>query len=213
MKSYFKFVYLSVLLVFLISPSFAATYDIDTDLSYLHVLTERGGLLKSLSHPHVVELGPLNAQIDYNEDEVGSTVQWVLSPEQFIVDRPKITKQYPEIWDESVDPKQAKGTTKNMLSKKLLYASQYPDIVVDILLTSTQPVVFNCQITIKDQIFEFSIPGELVVTEDTLNASADVNLSHKQLGLKPFKAGAGAIAVGKSMRFLVNVTAIKSVTP
>jgi polyisoprenoid-binding protein YceI len=202
-----------VLLVTISSASFATNYAIDTSASYIHVFTDRTGPLKALSHYHVIELAPISGQFSFSYNQT-SEAEFMLDPSSFRVDAPEITELYPDVWSKHVSESAARGTKKNMLSKKLLFAEVFPKIQVAVALEpldffegSTATVTFQTRITLKDSEFEFSIPGTLETTPDALIAQASVQISHKDLGLKPFKAGAGAIAVGKELNFLVYIHA------
>ncbi|WP_428243291.1 YceI family protein [Gynuella sp.] len=189
------------------SSAWATVYNIDSQQSYFHILTGRAGPLKAFSHRHVIELGPLTGQIQY-QPQGTSTTELVLSPADFLVDRPETTARYPDIWgEETVKESAAKGTRKNMLSKKLLDAEDFPVITVDINLKQQKNTVFEAVVTIKGQSFTFQIPGQLTVNENDLTAIAEFTLTHEQLGLKPFKAMGGAIAVGDEIHFLVHIVA------
>ncbi|AJQ93325.1 YceI family protein [Gynuella sunshinyii] len=189
------------------SSAWATVYIIDSQQSYLHILTGRAGPLKAFSHRHVIELGPLIGQIQY-QPQGTSTSELVLSPATFLVDRPETTARYPDIWgEETVKESAAKGTKKNMLSDKLLDAANFPVVTVDINLEQQENTVFETTVTIKGQSFTFQIPGKLTVNENDLTATTEFTLTHEQLGLKPFKAMGGAIAVGDEINFLVHIVA------
>ena len=83
-----------------------------------------------------------------------------------------------------------------MLTDKLLDASDFPTVTVDISLSPQEKTIFQTTVTLKSQSFTFQIPGELAVDETGLTATAEFMLTHEQLGLKPFKAIGGSIAVG-----------------
>jgi hypothetical protein len=181
--------------------------------SYIHAFTDRAGPLKKLSHFHVIELAPLTGTIQFIPDAM-SKVELNFKPSLFTVDSLSATQQYPEIWDKPIKESAANGTKKNMLSKKLLTEATYPNIQVTIELPSLSvetgikiDVDFTTHINIKDNEFEFSLPGTLLREEETLTVESEFQLTHKQLGLKPFKAAGGAIAVGKTISFKVFVEA------
>ena len=201
------------LIASLSTVTLATDYQIDSDASYIHVFTDRAGPLKALSHYHVIELAPISGQFSFTNIQ-SATAELTLEPASFKVDAPETTALYPDVWSEPVSEGAARGTKKNMLSKKLLFAEAFPKIQVAVALEpldffegSTTTVTFQTRITLKDSEFEFSIPGTLETTTDALIAQASVQISHKDLGLKPFKAGAGAIAVGKELNFLVYIHA------
>jgi polyisoprenoid-binding protein YceI len=201
------------LIASLSTVTLATDYRIDSDASYIHVFTDRAGPLKALSHYHVIELAPISGQFSFTHNQP-ATAELTLEPASFRVDAPEATALYPDIWSKAVSEGAAKGTQKNMLSKKLLFAEAFPEIKVSIALAplkriegNATTVTFQTRITLKDSEFEFSIPGTLETTPDALIAQASVQISHKDLGLKPFKAGAGAIAVGKELNFLVYIHA------
>jgi len=194
----------------LIGLAYADTtrYQIDTNQSFIHVFTDRAGPLKKLSHLHIINLSPLSGHISYDPNGEANA-SFNLLPEQFTVDAPEHTAIYPDVWDEEVKASAARGTRKNMLSKKLLHAEDFPEknIKIELVEFETESAVFQADITLKEKTFSFELPGSLTIENGIITADVEFNLTHKQLGLKNFKAAGGAIAVGKNIAFKAHIVA------
>jgi hypothetical protein len=54
-----------------------------------------------------------------------------------------------------------------------------------------------------------TIPATLKLEGDHLEASGEIELSHKQLGLKPFSALLGSLRVAEQMKFKYRIRARK----
>jgi len=192
----------------------ALEFKIDEDSSFIHVITGRAGALKALSHFHLIVLKPLTGNIAFNSLGT-STAKLSLLPQKFQVDLPVETTLYPDIWSKNVSPKAAKGTRKNMLGKKLLSAQAFPEITVEIEVDTSsfenntpKNINFQVLIDVKGNEIYFDLPGTLIVQENKLIAQFEFEINHQQLGLKPFKAAGGAIAVAEGMSFRVYIEAI-----
>jgi hypothetical protein len=60
------------------------------------------------------------------------------------------------------------------------------------------------------QEIKLAIPSTLKVEGDQLEVSGAIELSHKQLGLKPFSAFLGSLRVAEQMKFKYRIRASKA---
>lgn len=186
-------------------------YIIDSDLSSIRIITDKGGIAAAAAHQHIISIKNISGTVSYAGSGQG-TAEFRFAPEQFLVDDEEERKLYPEVFTKPVPEKAIKGTRKNMLGKRLLHATEYPNIEVSIELVSLEgeSAVYQTAIKIKDQLIEHTLPGSLVLTEESLQATATFNLSNPELGLKIFSALFGAISVGHDLQFMVDINACKS---
>jgi hypothetical protein len=63
------------------------------------------------------------------------------------------------------------------------------------------------EIEIVGRTFEFALPGAIGFDGDAVTAEGEFTLSHADLGLTPFSAAAGAIAVADNIRFVYRIRA------
>lgn len=186
----------------------ATSYLIDSDTAYIHIYTDNKGLLKSVSHRHLIAIRNISGTVYW--DGVKSHTALILKPANFFVDPNKERKQ-------SSDPRYQhaaanwvkSGTKKNMLGKRLLNVEMYPDIEVNISVASlkNETAVFNVELKIVGQKKRFSRPAILTINDKKLHAYADFTINHSDLGLKPFTAAAGAARVAESLRLIVDINA------
>ena len=183
-------------------------YQIDTENSYIRVLTDKSGIFGAMAHYHVVTINSLSGEVQTTDEKTGQ-VSLSVSPEDFLLDDDVNTKLYPELFKKPVKDSAVEGTRKNMLGKKLFDIVNFPDIDVMIAVAdiSLGDVVFDVTLQVRGQKIELQVPGKLVMNDGKLHAEAKFTTSNPELGLPVFKALAGSIAVGKKLEFEVNVVA------
>lgn len=195
-------------------PIDTAQYTVDSATSYIHVYTGTTGLLKSVSHRHLIAIKNIQGDVSWNKGDVvnsaSAQANLLIRPEQFIVDgnaerRAAMDKRYRKAaanWVKS-------GTRKNMLSKRFFNTEFYPTITADIKLKSLngEQGLFEVTLNIIGNTKQLSIPAKLVVSDNTINVSGDFKLNHTDLGLKRFKAAGGAASVAESLRFIIKLSA------
>lgn len=196
------------------TPINTAQYTIDSATSYIHVYTGTTGLLKSVSHRHLIAISNIQGDISWNKDDglnsANAQANLLIRPEQFIVDgnaerRTAVDKRYRKAaanWVKS-------GTRKNMLGKRFFNIEFYPTITADIKLKSLngEQGLFEVTLNIIGHTKQLSIPATLAVSDNTINVSGDFKLSHTDLGLKRYRAAGGAASVAESLRFIINISA------
>jgi len=212
MNNRYTLLILYVLFLCLPSQSFADTglsrYEIDKNHSFISVYTDKAGLLKRLGHRHIISIRDIEGQVLFHTVK-DSSAKLRFSPNDFVIDDPAERTKAGKGFSSEVSDKDAAGTRRNMLSKKLLDSESYPHIKVDISLLSLkeQQAEFLATIDIKGQTFTYKIPGELKMSGNKLNVTAEFVLNHGGIGLKPFSAAAGAVKVAKTLHFKVSLQA------
>lgn len=195
-------------------PIDTAQYTVDSATSYIHVYTGTTGLLKSVSHRHLIAIKNIQGNVSWNKGDAlnsaSAQANLLIRPKQFVVDgnaerRAAVDNRYRKAaanWVKS-------GTQKNMLGKRFFNTEFYPTIAADIKLKSLngEQGLFEVTLNITGNTKQLSIPAKLVVSDNTINVSGDFKLNHTDLGLKRYKAAGGAASVAESLRFIINISA------
>ena len=188
-------------------------YAVQTESSYLHVYTGKAGLLKKLGHNHIISAKPESGQIKLGsgDDRLNSTASLVFRVTDFVVDDSTLRKAAGEGFESQPGARDIEGTRKNMLGSKLLNSDPHPEVNVSISLRELngESANFDVQVQVAGFTAELQLAGTLSQQGNQLIADAEFTLDHADLGLKPFKAAAGAIKVAKQLRFLLHVEAKK----
>ena len=99
-----------------------------------------------------------------------------------------------------------------MLSNALLNAGQFPAIKVTGTsgpVDANNSAMLDLSVQLVGQEIKLRIPATLKLEADQLEASGAVELSHKQLGLKPFSALLGSLRVADQIKLKYRIRARK----
>ncbi len=102
------------------------------------------------------------------------------------------------------------ATRTNMLGGALLNAKQFPTIKVTGTsgpVDANNSAMLDLSVQLVGQEIKLTIPSALKLEGDQLEASGAVELSHRQLGLKPFSALLGSLQVAEQMKFKYRIRA------
>lgn len=190
-----------------------ATYRIDPQASDVRLLVYRDGVLSTFGHNHVVSLKDFTGTIHLQPKLAQSRVELDIPVDRLVVDDAAARRQEGADFASEPSKDDAAGTRTNMLSAALLNAKQFPAIKV---IGTSGPVDANNSATLDltvqlvGQEIKLTIPATLKLEGDQLEASGAVDLSHKQLGLKPFSALLGSLRVAEHMKFKYRIRASKA---
>src|SRR5262245_10448141 len=102
------------------------------------------------------------------------------------------------------------ATRANMLGGALLNAKQFPTIKVTRMsgpVDAKTSAMLNLSVQLIGQEIKLTIPAALKLEGDQLEAPGAVELSHRQLGLKPLSALLGSLRVAEQMKFKYRIRA------
>lgn len=189
-----------------------AIYRIDPKTSDVRLLVYRDGVLSTFGHNHVVSLKDFTGTIHLQPKLAQSRVELDIPVDRLIVDDAAVRRQEGEDFASEPSKDDAAGTRTNMLSNALLNAKQFPAIKV---IGTSGPVDFknsamlDLSVQLVGREIKLAIPATLKLEGDQLEASGEIELSHKQLGLKPFSALLGSLRVAEQMKFKYRIQARK----
>jgi polyisoprenoid-binding protein YceI len=190
----------------------ADVYRIDPQTSDVRLLVYRDGVLSTLGHNHVVSVNDFKGTIHLQPKLGQSRVELEIPVDRLIVDDAAIRRQEGEDFASEPSKDDREGTRTNMLGNALLNARQFPTIKV---AGTSGPVdaknsaMLDLSVQLVGQEIKLTIPSTLKLEGDQLEASGAVELSHKQLGLKPFSALLGSLRVAEQMKFKYRIRASK----
>ena len=189
----------------------ADVYRIDPQTSDVRLLVYRDGALSTFGHNHVVSLKDFTGSI-HLQPKGQSRVELEIPVDRLIVDDAAPRRLEGEDFANQPSKDDIAATRTNMLGDALLNARRFPTIKV----TGTSgPVdaknfaMLDLSVQLLGREIKLMLPSTLKLEGDQLEASGAVELSHRQLGLKPFSALLGSLRVAEQMKFKYRIRASK----
>jgi polyisoprenoid-binding protein YceI len=195
--------------VFSIPPD-ATEYRVSGAESGLQILVYRGGPMAKLGHNHVIASRHLDGAVYVTDDPLRTRFDLSFPVSELTVDEAAMREQAGADFANLVPQNAREGTRKNLLSPALLDAAHYPTIrlrALDVLAAGDGYNV-GVEVAIKDQVHTVRVPLQLRREAGTLTASGEFPLKQSSLGLTPFTAAMGALAVVDEMRVRFQVVAV-----
>jgi polyisoprenoid-binding protein YceI len=191
----------------------AVVYRINPQTSEVRLLVYRDGVLSTFGHNHVVSLKDFTGTIHLQPKLSQSRVELDIPVDRLIIDDAAVRRQEGEDFASEPSKEDAAATRTNMLSNALLNAKQFPAIKVTGTsgpVDARNSAMLALSVQLVGQEIKLTIPATLKLEGDQLEASGTVELSHKQLGLKPFSALLGSLRVAEQMKFKYRIRASKA---
>jgi polyisoprenoid-binding protein YceI len=187
-------------------------YRIDPQASDVRLLVYRDGLLSTFGHNHVVSTKDFTGTIHLQPELAHSRVELDIPVDRLVVDDAAARRQEGPDFASEPSKDDAAATRTNMLSTALLNAGHFAAIKVTGTsgpVDAKNSATLDLSVQLVGQTIKLAIPATLKLEGDQLEASGEVELSHKQLGLKPFSALLGSLRVAEHMRFKYRIRARK----
>jgi hypothetical protein len=188
----------------------ARVYAIDPAQSEVYWRIYRSGALARLGHNHVISVADLAGSITLSSDL--ATTEWELSfpVNALVVDDPELRARYGEEFASTPSDEDKAGTKTNMLTDRVLNGMVYPRIRLEGhgVLGSLSEAQLPLSIEMLGRTIEQTFPATIAITADTVTVSGEYRLTHADLGLTPFTALGGAMAVGENIDFSYRLHAV-----
>lgn len=190
-----------------VAPHVGRPYDIDAARSLLTVRVYRGGTLGSAGHNHLIASHTLAGTFYLADDPARSSVELHLAVAELTVDEPELRAAEPGADFPPDVPQAARaGTRRNMLSAAVLDAGEYPEVVLRSVglepgaggAPGALTAYLDAQVRAAHRTIVVPVRYEL--SGDTLTVTGETALRQGELGLTPFTALMGALAVEDEMR-------------
>jgi len=177
------------------------TYVIDNEKSWIRVLVYRAGLMSGLGHNHVVSIDDIEGFIECTDQVTDTVANLKFSIESFVVDDQSLRDIEGADFSAKVTAKDINGTRKNMLSRKLLNAEIFAQILIQTTAVSGEPDALNvtANVTVGGEENSIGFSATADLSENQLTVSGTAEISHKDLGLKPFSLALGMLKVHQDM--------------
>jgi hypothetical protein len=174
----------------------------------------RGGRLKHLGHNHVITSDAIagllwlsaGASAGTDADAANGYADLYVPLASLIVDPPAARQAAGPDFSSEPSDRDREGTRRNLLGPKVLDAANHPYLRATIDLTSSQTgkVMFGVAGKQTSHNLPFAVERQ---PDGSLTVSASFELTHEALGIRPFTALGGAIAVADPIRVAVTLQA------
>jgi len=187
-------------------PRVGRPYDIVAEQSLLTILVYRGGALASAGHNHVIASHALGGTVYVPAEAGASTFEVRVPVASLTVDEPELrAQQNRSDFPPEVAQSAREGTRRNMLGSAVLDAGEYPEVVLraERLEPAAPPeagaLLAHVEVQIRGERRSVSLPVRYQLAADTLTVTGETPLRQSDLGLTPFSAFMGALAVQDEM--------------
>jgi hypothetical protein len=185
-------------------------YVVDATQSDLHWLVYKAGTLSRLGHNHTVAAGDLGGIVTVSTGELSaSRFELEFSVAKLVVDDPMLRSRLGADFASVPTADDIAGTTKNMLSDRVLDGEKHPSIRI----VGTGPMTRDgkqalaVQVALLGRTVDLTVPTEVTIDGDQLRAEGEFELNHADLGMEPFTVMLGALAVGEKLSFSYDIKA------
>jgi len=184
-------------------------YQVVSSESLLIVRVYRAGALARAGHNHIVASHDLAGSIHVAADIARSSCELEFPVAALTVDEAELrAAQGPDFAADVPDSARA-GTRHNMLGPAVLNADAYPRITLKCagFEPEGEHLVAHLSIEVRDHRSEFTVPVSYTLSASELLADGELSLRQSDLGLTPFTALLGAIAVQDEMHLQFHIVA------
>lgn len=171
----------------------------------LEIHTFSAGWLAHLAHAHVLETSALSGDVFLAEPVSGSTARLYFRPWDLQLDEPASRAAAGAGFESTRSEADIAATRTRMLGPRGFDSNRFSWVIVDVRWADTEQVALA--IRFRDATYELEVPFSWSIREDQIQARADFELEHRDLGLRPYSAFAGAIAVAEPIRVQLTLSA------
>jgi YceI-like protein len=196
------------------APRVGRPYDVEAEQSLLTVLVYRAGALASAGHNHVIASHTLGGSVYLPADLGAASFEVHVPVAALTVDEaPLRAAQSAADFPPDVSDGARAGTRRNMLSAAVLDAAEYPEVVLRCARLAGAPQPPSGDATalidtaVRDRTRTLRVPLHYELAGDTLSVTGEMPLRQSDLGLTPFTALLGALAVEDEMRVRFRIVA------
>ena len=188
------------------APDAAGTYtSYRIDQARLIIHTYRAGWMQGLAHNHVMTTNTLGGSIHLAEPIRDSTATLYFRPWDLVLDDPDERTAAGPGFESKRTPADIAATRTRMLGPQGFHINDYPFVTIRVRWVSETRV--SLAIRFRDGDIDLEAPVPWSRDTDRLEITTDLELSHEALGIRPYSAFFGAIAVAEPIRIQLQLSA------
>lgn len=200
-----------------LAPHLGRPYDVVAGESLLTVRVYRGGTLGTLAgagHNHVIASHTLAGTVYLPADTLQASFELRFPVAELTVDEPQLrAAEQSADFPPDVPQSAREGTRHNLLSPAELDAAAFPEVVLRCERLEPLPqgsrgeVLAHIQVEVRGRSTGIAMPARYRLDNGTLTVSGEGTLKQTDLGLTPFTALLGALAVQDAMQVRFQIVA------
>jgi hypothetical protein len=185
-------------------------YTVDPAATEIYWRIYRAGAAARLGHNHVISVGELAGNVSLTGDLAAAEWEVRIPVDGLVVDDPAIRARLGEDFESVPSDDDKAGTKTNMLTDRVLDGAVFPEIrlvgtgVSGPLDDARLPVTIG----LLGREIEQTFPAVVTIEAESLTVTGEHRLTHDDLGLTPFTAFGGIMAVGDDIDFTYRIHAI-----
>jgi len=210
MKTILNTLVLSVLMLCVILPVQAEKqhYSIDAQKSYIRLLVYKKGALQFFGHNHVISHSKIQGDVVRNTSNIDRSRFIInLAVNQFTVDDKAERQKSGDAFSLDIDSEDAQATKNNMLRAEVLDSENYPDIIIrGAIGRDAGQYIAHADINIKGVARKYSLPIDLVFSDDSMTCKGSFSVKQSDFGIQPFSLLGGMLAVQDSLDVVFSIS-------
>ena len=178
-------------------PSPGRVFQLDPARSRLDLLMFRAGALAGRGHNHLIRAGTLEGAVFLGDAPEASRMDLHVPVAELLVDPPQARASAGAAFAGEVEDRARAGTRANLLGERVLDATAHPRIAVSATVAGGELpwLLLSLSVTVRGVTHTREVPVRLELDEDALRVRGLLALRHAELGLQPFTALGGLLAV------------------
>jgi polyisoprenoid-binding protein YceI len=191
------------------APVSGKLYRVVPAESEVRLLVYRSGSLAKLGHNHVITSHDLSGTIVIPDDPTQAHFEIVMPVAPLTVDAADQRAQEGADFATQVNDSAREGTHKNMMKPEVLDSERYPAVTVTSvgIVRAGDVYEVSFQVDLRGAQHILTAPVHLVIGAEELTATGELSFKQSDLGITPFTALGGAIAVKDEMRVKFDIHA------
>ena len=180
--------------------------------SEVRILVYRAGTLARLGHNHVITSHGLKGLITLPEDPTQASFEIVMPVATLAIDEPEKRTEEGADFSAPVSDTAREGTRRNMMKPEVLDAESYPAVTVrsEKIARAGDDFEVLFEVELRGERHELKAPVHLALEADRLAARGELSFRQTDLGLTPFTAALGALAIEDEVRLKFDIRAAVS---
>lgn len=185
-------------------------YAVDPAATEIYWRIYRAGAAARLGHNHVISVGELAGSVSVAADPGAAEWEIRFPVDGLVVDDPAIRARYGEDFESVPSDDDKAGTKANMLTDRVLNGAAFPEI--RLVGTGVSGPLDDARLPVTIELLgreiEQTFPAVVTIDAESLTVTGEHRLTHEDLGLTPFSAFGGIMAVGDDIDFTYRIHAI-----
>lgn len=178
-------------------PVEGRVFRLDAAHSRLEVMVFRDGPMARMGHNHLLLATDFRGAVLLGDELADSRVDIALAVADLDVDPSAARKRAGAAFAAPVDDDAREGTRANLLGARVLDAAAHPLVHASATVAAGELpwLLLRLRLAVRGHVHEVTVPVQVTLDDGRLQAQGMLALEHAALGLEPFRALGGLLAV------------------